>query len=258
MSPRDTLADAAYFTQLITKEEGYLAEDRADVRTFIEERGSRASGISSNIVKTQIICASMAYSRGDTIEDVRDRIQNAITDLRYLHELYERYADRLRHGHNAYWNHIRRLTYAILYAVDPEPLQAVIHDVEFFRKIDPILVAMLAYLKDEPVDREHDAPELDFPDQFADLWHAISLRGEAAIPPLRRYLETWYDRNLPLGGDGAPGIGAHVKMIRYQGYWCWEAAAVVVMMDIDDSTFRDHPHYPKDLVDWAKMQKANR
>jgi len=34
----------------------------------------------------------------------------------------------------------------------------------------------------------------------------------------------------------------------YFGYWSFEAAAVVRIRGLDDSSFRDHPYYPSDLV----------
>jgi len=36
--------------------------------------------------------------------------------------------------------------------------------------------------------------------------------------------------------------------LRYQGHWAVEAAAVVELLGLDDSSFRDAPHYPADLV----------
>ncbi|MEL7145206.1 MAG: PoNe immunity protein domain-containing protein [Bacteroidota bacterium] len=38
------------------------------------------------------------------------------------------------------------------------------------------------------------------------------------------------------------------KSDSYNGYWCFEAAAVVKIKGLDDSSFRDHPYYPADLV----------
>src|SRR5690606_28895315 len=36
-------------------------------------------------------------------------------------------------------------------------------------------------------------------------------------------------------------------------YWSWEAAATTFVLDIDDSSYRDMPFYPKDLADYARQ-----
>jgi hypothetical protein len=53
---------------------------------------------------------------------------------------------------------------------------------------------------------------------------------------------TWHDSHLNLTARG-PG---------YYGYWAVEAAAVAYLLELDDSTFRDHLVYPKDLIDFAR------
>lgn len=51
----------------------------------------------------------------------------------------------------------------------------------------------------------------------------------------------WYDNHLEEGDE-------FELTDYYVGYWCFEAALVVVLFDIDDTPFRDHPYYPADLV----------
>jgi hypothetical protein len=34
----------------------------------------------------------------------------------------------------------------------------------------------------------------------------------------------------------------------YSGYWCFAAAAIVKIKDLDDSSFRDNEYYPKDML----------
>jgi len=34
----------------------------------------------------------------------------------------------------------------------------------------------------------------------------------------------------------------------YVGYWCFQAAAITRLMELDDSSYQDNPYYPKDLV----------
>ena len=69
-----------------------------------------------------------------------------------------------------------------------------------------------------------------------------------------QYLEDWYEasRREPYHDQHPqPDIRSGIS---YFGYWSWEAAAVTWLLDIDDSTYREHQFYPKDLVDFAKAQ----
>lgn len=69
-----------------------------------------------------------------------------------------------------------------------------------------------------------------------------------------QYLEDWYEasRREPYHDQHPqPDIRSGIS---YFGYWSWEAAAVTWLLDIDDSTYRDHQFYPKDLVDFARSQ----
>lgn len=50
----------------------------------------------------------------------------------------------------------------------------------------------------------------------------------------------WYDNHKGKDGGG------------FFGYWCWEAAAVSVAFNIDDSCFRDLQYYPKDIADYSR------
>ena len=72
---------------------------------------------------------------------------------------------------------------------------------------------------------------------------------------VKTYLDGWYN-----AFDGVPWHNGHLivtdEYSNYEGYWAFEAAAVCVIHDIDDSSFRDHIVYPKDLADWAREHKV--
>lgn len=76
---------------------------------------------------------------------------------------------------------------------------------------------------------------------------------EEASACVKRYLDGWYQ-----AFDGVPWHNGHLvttaEYSDYEGYWAFEAAAVCVIHGIDDSSFRDHLVYPKDLADWARRQ----
>lgn len=74
---------------------------------------------------------------------------------------------------------------------------------------------------------------------------------EESAAYVKKYLDGWYK-----AFEGVPWHDGHLVQTEeysaYEGYWSFEAAAVCVLHGIDDSSFRDHLVYPKDLADWAR------
>ena len=76
---------------------------------------------------------------------------------------------------------------------------------------------------------------------------SATVRAPEERPALvKEFVESWYK-----GTTTTYWHGAHTDGL-YFGYWCLEAALVTVLFDIDDSSYRDHLVYPKDLVDWYR------
>lgn len=78
---------------------------------------------------------------------------------------------------------------------------------------------------------------------FEKLYKITRLPKEKAEPKIKAYLEGWYKMH-----SDAPWYDAHIRNLRYRGYWAWEVAAVVKLMGLDDESFKDNPYYPYDLV----------
>ncbi len=99
--------------------------------------------------------------------------------------------------------------------------------------------------------------QIHWPSAFESLWNAIDPDEPdfARARHIRVFLDGWYKEMASESAAKTELLGPNVTPNSYVGYWCLEAAAAVVMMDIDDSSFRDHPHYPKDWADWARQQK---
>jgi hypothetical protein len=91
------------------------------------------------------------------------------------------------------------------------------------------------------------------------LLHADAYRALAKAtvsPPEERpalvqaFLKDWYKHM-----DDCYWHGSHTdrgSASSFFGYWAFEAALVTYLWDIDDSSYRDHEFYPKDLVDYAR------
>jgi hypothetical protein len=85
------------------------------------------------------------------------------------------------------------------------------------------------------------------------LYAAIAASGTERERLVREYLDVWYSVKME-GFTFKDTHKIHDRAI-YVGYWCFEAAGVVAALDINDETFADHPHYPKDLVAFSRERK---
>ena len=93
---------------------------------------------------------------------------------------------------------------------------------------------------------------------YDDLMGAAWSKGEESAKDMTKFLNAWYKYF-----EGAHWHNAHLRfgkiedspnLSNYYGYFAWEAAAMVYLYDLDDSAYRNHVLYPKDLVDWAFKQ----
>jgi hypothetical protein len=118
---------------------------------------------------------------------------------------------------------------------------------EFNRGRDGLFENVVQALTGSRVDTER---VLLHPEPYRPLARAtVAAPGEQ--PALvKEFVESWYKGMKPTYWHGAHTDGL------YFGYWCLEAALVTVLWDIDDSSYRDHLVYPKDLVDYARQQQA--
>jgi hypothetical protein len=97
--------------------------------------------------------------------------------------------------------------------------------------------------------------DLKFVEVYDPLIQAMYAESaEDATAAIAKYLDNWYpwfrltpwhDGHLRINGTEGD----------YFGYWAFEAGAVALLCDIDDSSV-DHMVYPKDLVAWARENAA--
>jgi hypothetical protein len=82
--------------------------------------------------------------------------------------------------------------------------------------------------------------------------YAQTLPMFAAAPDKRPammadYLKAWYGMS-----EDEPYFGTNRKGSQFFGYWSFEAAAISVILGIDDTSYRDDIFYPRELADFAR------
>ena len=116
---------------------------------------------------------------------------------------------------------------------------------EFSRGTDGLFEAIVEKLTGTkiPVERV-----LLHPEPYRPLAKATATEDPSERPALvKAFLEIWYKNMKPCNW-----YGTHTEGFSYFGYWAFEAALVTYLWDIDDTSYRDHLVYPKDLVDFAR------
>ncbi|MDH6171039.1 hypothetical protein M2282_006225 [Variovorax boronicumulans] len=91
------------------------------------------------------------------------------------------------------------------------------------------------------------------PKPYRPLARATVFEPDQRAALVKEFLETWYKDMAPCYWHGTH---TEKEGSSYFGYWAFEAALVTVLWDIDDSSYRDHLVYPKDLVDWAREHRT--
>lgn len=90
---------------------------------------------------------------------------------------------------------------------------------------------------------EREIPPKVHSNQYRFLNKITKMNPDKAIEAIKEYLEEWYDNNKK-----APWYNTHLREWGYSGYWSWEAAAIVKIMNLDDADLKDAPYYPYDMV----------
>nr|WP_315425049.1 PoNe immunity protein domain-containing protein [uncultured Pedobacter sp.] len=94
--------------------------------------------------------------------------------------------------------------------------------------------------------------KLQHPKAYQSLFDSIIANKDDQPKLMQKFLKGWYKSMRKCSWhDRHLGQGKYA----FTGYWCWEAAMVTLLYDIDDSSYRDMPFYPKDMVDYARQQK---
>ncbi|NRR28611.1 DUF1911 domain-containing protein [Oxalobacteraceae bacterium] len=147
-----------------------------------------------------------------------------------------------------YEDTLQLLSVAILLR-DRRSIMRIIHILRSHRGRDGLFEQLIGGYIEDAMDL--DACVLGKP--FDTLLQAFYEENEKATFDLfKKYLKQWY----PAMKDQPRWYDGHLRVRKegyapYYGYWAFEAAAAVYILDLDDSQI-DHLVYPKDLVAYAR------
>ena len=239
---RDTYRDKAFYDAQLDELHG-LVEKNIDP-AYLEKRGSNnpslqcvAIGRAGMYAMESVISA---YARGDTAESLR-------VD-------YQRFMELLSQSEDCFETHPRYNPHYVNLTNPSFALSAIVFGVALgFGEADLVKIAQgIPSGRDQLIDRVMAIyqPGRSVHDQlykaavYRKLNEVFDAPKEKRAALIEKYLNHW---EKALEKDGR--WGRHTKP-SFRGYWCYEAAAVVAALQIDDRDFQDHPYYPGELMAW--------
>lgn len=184
--------------------------------------------------------SNLLYSAGVKVSDIKPTFDNA----------YENYIKSLDDYSEMYSNFLSVISKAILFNFSKEKIHQLSDFVITMNHNKNLEIwepdKIIGFLIHSQIEGFEIPNSVLFPQMYAQLEKVIDADSSTtAEKEMSIYLEKWYDLH-----KSDPWYDNHKKQRGYSGYWCWEAAAVVNIMKLDDSSFKDNPYYPYDMVHW--------
>lgn len=214
--------------------------------------------------KSQLKLLRLHYTAGQPIESLRSLYAEAVNWFESWHEAYrdqvadigkERNEELRDDGSPCIFEDLFHFQLAVDMASvgvllgEAQQVHRVAKCLGRYRHTDMLFEAIVepVFGEQSPVDEFfHEAPY----DPLLDAIYTAETPEEKSAF-VKQYLDGWY-----AAFEGEPWHNGHLVVTdeysNYEGYWAFDAAAVCLLHGIDDTSFRDHLVYPKDLIDWAK------
>ncbi|GAA0824249.1 hypothetical protein GCM10009111_34900 [Colwellia asteriadis] len=249
---RDTLKDKAYYDDYVT----YSTERINRLIKKLKSVGKLTDEVKMNnafrLVNDSINLLHQKYSRGDDLAELKPHL----LDLLEYRNWQKHYADLLpkneqvaRIGKEELGEHkleklLQWLAFAYCLDMGQDYYQQVLELIANQGQdglLDNLAIAMGDTTREV-------ATTTVFKKRFDKLYNMVVAEPAQRPALVKIYLDAWYKLY------GSPDLHL-MDTDTYNGYWCWEAALVVKLYNIDDSSFIDHEYYPKDLVHWQDNNK---
>jgi hypothetical protein len=250
---RDTLKNKDYFDKLIA-EIHKSVERKADWITTGQAQADRINDLKRAIVWDNISLIAAKYSRGDQVSELKIHLINAIEAC---YDSWDGFW-KLKHGNppveydqyilSPYDEMLWMLSLSYLLDIPQDDFGKLVVVIDRDNVKDKLYEFIISqkFPNRQPLVEESYRDYFFIPEIFSKLRQAVDEPDKIAASKLvKTFLENdWYKGHKDSGWYNSHKTKFHT----YFGYWCFESAAIVKIKSLDDRTFRNHQHYPNDLV----------
>jgi Domain of unknown function (DUF1911) len=211
-----------------------------------------------SIANARFFLLFLAYTAGEPIDSLGEMLVSAVEALEKKQKVESEYFDEkttvvIGGGGESYLEAAQYMGLAyLLHRRDLLPrIEVLVYGIDSSNKTRDMFYQDLLSFND-PSQKPSDKYYLAEYGLLMDAMYSQNTK-EAALKDLTAYLKDWYKMH-----KGHLWHDSH--LIEYEtgycGYWAFEAAAVVYLLDLDDSKLHKYLYYPKDLVAYARSKPA--
>jgi hypothetical protein len=241
---RDKNKDQAYFNEYIDFN-AYAINHRLE--RLEKLKNDKKSGSVDEMLRYSIGRLIMRYGRGDSLQDINDSVEQTFDILKLRKRIFDTVPMDI--SVKLMWEHLslERLyefltifSFLVALGSSAEKNKEILGLINNTKE-DALLNLFATFVSNS--NPNQNVP-VRVPNVYGKLATVINSSPSDRASLMKEFMDSWYQLMSPIawhdnlkGGEGA-----------YFGYWAFDVALVVMILDIDDASFRDNQYYPKDLV----------
>ena len=249
---RDNRKSIEYFTKNISVFNQWIVEDMPVVESFHRLEGR--AGMAHSLCRNAVHLCVLRYGVGDAIEDIRPSVWQWIeareiegrvlaslpADLQSIRTMYEKVTL------DTVYDALTMMAFATALHFKPAEMSRLLSAIGHAGE-DALIDEAAKLLGDT---QRVVAVDCKYPKVYSPLLAVWKSEPEHRAQRLQAFATDWKKKMKPIywsnsleGADGA-----------YFGYWCFDIALAVMLLQIPDDALRSNPYYPTELVECARRR----
>jgi hypothetical protein len=246
---RENVRTEAYYDEAIKFTDDYINEEIEYINTTKPLKALAAMRTSAGLVRLLLERMRYCYCRGDSVQDSKkDLIE--ILKCREMQFYYANLLPTEEEIHKVEWEKLGFSTYKktltwLAFAVSTGTNQdyfKTLFELVDNKGLDVLFDRIAVKLGDtaRPV-----ATNVLYAKPYQLILDAVDAEGDQQATLMNKFMDAWYPACVKNGFYETHNI---TNNFGYSGYWCFEAALVTLVFNLDDSGYRNHKYYPAALV----------
>lgn len=253
---RDKLIkDKNYYDRFLRTKEGLIEQslDRINSNSIPNDN---ISNVWHRIFFKKFECLIAKYGRGDNLDELRSELDKLFN---HIEAEWQNDAVKFKMGRpqkvldqywlNSYCYMVWLISLSILLGISKERITQITNLIESANIKDELILYLLSSLNGKGYENQHVV-------KYA-LFKNLMKPGIEQIDSqiLKKYLGSWHKNTKLFTWHNY--INSVNDKEYYFGYWSFESAAIVVLKNLNDGAFNEHPNYPNELVEYYNNERKN-